>query len=47
MKLQCEDSGDNEWCIVEFQGELLGDLAPCAEVGEVLAIKVRIVYDVL
>lgn len=41
IKLNCSDGADEEeWCILEFQGELLGDMHPGANVGEILEIKV-------
>jgi hypothetical protein len=37
----CEEvTGNAEWCILEFQGELLGDMQPGSNVGELLEIKV-------
>ena len=30
-----------EWCLLEFQGEFLGDIAPGVELGEILEIKVK------
>jgi hypothetical protein len=42
IKLNCGENAEEEWCILEFQGELLGDLACSAEVGEILEIKVCI-----
>ena len=43
VKLNCPDGvEEEEWCILEFQGELLGDMHPGANVGEILEIKVSL-----
>lgn len=41
IQLKCEEgSGADEWCILEFQGELLGEMGPGAHVGELIEVKV-------
>lgn len=48
IKLRCGDEGAaDEWCILEFQGELLGDMQPGSNVGEILEIKVHAMKHIL
>jgi len=46
IKLSCDGGrSDDEWCILEFQGELLGDMAPGAPVGDIIEIKVNMHHN--
>ena len=45
IKINSDDTtSEDEWCILEFQGELLGDMHCGANVGELIEIKVRLLF---